>query len=148
VNTGALLERMNFALALVSNRIPGTRVNLGSFVGDMAGSKSINKEQVLDRFVTIIVGGEISAKTRETLLRQLSDQITLPSMPPTQAASAKAPENPFEAGFQRGNLPGRGGNGQQQSRQQQMASLSADAIDNPVVKIVGLILGSPEFQRQ
>ena len=28
VNSGALLKRMNFALALASNRIPGTRVDL------------------------------------------------------------------------------------------------------------------------
>ena len=150
VNTGALLERMNFALALVSNRIPGTRVNLAGFVGDTTGSKTMDKEKLLDRFVTMIVGGEISAKTRETLLKQLSDQITLPAMPPAQTASAGAPENPFEAGFQRGNLPGGpGGDGQQQGpRQQQSANLNAAAIDNPVVKIAGLILGSPEFQRQ
>jgi uncharacterized protein (DUF1800 family) len=149
VNTGALLERMNFALALASNRIPGTRVNLHSFVGDLSDSKSMDKEKLLNRFVSMIVGGEISAKTRETLLKQLSDQITLPPMPPLQTASAKAPENPFEAGFQRGNLPGPGGDGaQQQQRQQQTASLNAATIDNPVVKIAGLILGSPEFQRQ
>ena len=147
VNTGALLERMNFALALVSNRVPGTRVNLASFVGDMANSKSIDKEKLLDRFVAMIVGGDISAKTRETLLKQLSDQITLPAMPPVQAASARTPENPFEAGFQRGNLPGPG-DGQQQPRQQQLASIDAASIENPVVKIAGLILGSPEFQRQ
>src|SRR5207237_9549508 len=117
VNTGALLERMNFALALVSNRIPGTRVNLAQFVGD---DKSITKEKLLDRCVTLFVGGEISPKTRETLLKQLSDQITLPSMPTVQTASAKAPENPFEAAFQRGNLPGfAGGDGQQQQQQQQ-----------------------------
>ena len=149
VNTGALLERMNFALALVSNRIPGTRVNLSNLVGDMSGSKSMDKEKLLNRFVSMIVGGELSAETRETLLKQLSDQITLPSMPPVQTASAKAPENPFEVGFQRGNLPGGGGDGpQQQQRQQQLASLNPAAIDNPLVKIAGLILGSPEFQRQ
>ena len=28
VNTGALLERLNFAVAIASNRIPGTRVDL------------------------------------------------------------------------------------------------------------------------
>jgi uncharacterized protein (DUF1800 family) len=149
VNTGALLERMNFALALVSNRVPGTRVNLAQFMGD---EKSITKEKLLDRFVTLIVGGEISAKTRESLLKQMNDQITIPAMPPLQTASAKAPENPFEAGFQRGNLPGAGGGDNQQQqqprRQQQLASFNAAAIDNPVVKIAGLILGSPEFQRQ
>src|SRR5437660_8834295 len=143
VNTGALLERMNFALALVSNRIPGTRVDLSRFVSDMANNKSVDKQKLLDRFVTMIVGGEISAKTRETLLKQLSDQVTLPSMPPAQTASTKAPENPFEAAFQRGNLPGPGGpDGQQQQppRPQQQASINPATIDNPVIKIAGLIL--------
>jgi uncharacterized protein (DUF1800 family) len=148
VNTGALLERMNFALALVTNRVSGTRVNLAQFVSN---DKSIDKEKLLDRFVTLFVGGEISAKTRESLLKQLGDQITIPSMPATQNASAKAPENPFEAGFQRGDLPGFGGNNNQQQqapRPQQVASVNPATITNPVVKIAGLILGSPEFQRQ
>ena len=35
VTTGGLLERLNFGLALASNRIPGTRVNLRQFVGDV-----------------------------------------------------------------------------------------------------------------
>jgi hypothetical protein len=147
VNTGALLERMNFALALVSNRIPGTRVDLSRFVGDLS-SKSIDKGKLLDRFVTLIVGGEISAKTRETLLKQLSDQVTftLPTMPRAQVAVNGAPPNPFETAFQRGNLnPGGAGGGQQQ---QQLARVDVAAIDNPLVKIAGLILGSPEFQRQ
>jgi uncharacterized protein (DUF1800 family) len=144
VNTGALLERMNFALSLVSNRIPGTRVDLSRFVGDMRTGGSIDKAKLLDRFVTLIVGGDISPKTRETLLKQLSDQVTLPTMPPTQFALTKAPPNPFETAFQRGGLNPGGGGGQQQ----QLASVSPAMIDNPVVKIAGLILGSPEFQRQ
>jgi uncharacterized protein (DUF1800 family) len=151
VNTGALLERMNFALALASNRIPGTRVDLSQFVSDMSGSKSVDKGKLLDRFVTLIVGGEISAKTRETLLKQLSDQVTLPAaMPGTQVASNSAPANPFETAFQRGNLNPGGGGGpqQQQQQQQQLARMNPAAIDNPLVRLAGLILGSPEFQRQ
>jgi len=142
VNTGALLERMNFALALVSNRIPGTRVDLSRFVRETRDNKSIDKEKLLDRLATLIVGGEISAKTRETLLKELNDQILLPAAPPTQTVSMKAPENPFEAGFQRGILgPGGGG-------PPQLARVNPASIDNPVVKIAGLILGSPEFQKQ
>jgi uncharacterized protein (DUF1800 family) len=155
VNTGALLERMNFALALVSNRIPGTRVDLSRFVGDMASSKTVDKEKLLDRFVSLIVGGEISAKTRETLLKQLNDQVILPALPRMQAASSSAPANPFETAFQRGNLPGPGGPQQQQQQpemqsqqQRQLANVNAATIENPLVKIAGLILGSPEFQRQ
>jgi len=148
VNTGALLERMNFGLALVTNRIGGTRVDLSRFVGDMS-SKSVDKGKLLDRFVNLIVGGEISPKTRETLLKQLADQVTLPAATSrTQAATNTAVPNPFEAGFQRGNLgPGLGGP-QQQQQQQQLARVDLATIENPLVKIAGLILGSPEFQRQ
>ena len=147
VNTGALLERMNFGLALVSNRIPGTHVDLSRFVGDM-NAKSVDKAKLLDRFVTLIVGGEISPKTRETLLKQLSDQVTLPAATPrVQTAANVAPPNPFETAFQRGNL-NPGGGGPQQQQQQQLARVDVAAIDNPLVKIAGLILGSPEFQRQ
>ncbi|HEX3083047.1 MAG TPA: DUF1800 domain-containing protein, partial [Pyrinomonadaceae bacterium] len=152
VNTGALLERMNFALALVSNRIPGTRVDLSKLMSDAKPGAAIDKTRLLDRLVGVIVGGEISAKTRDTLLKQLSDQITFPPAPRAQVASNVAPANPFEEGFQRGNLgPGLGGQQQQQQQQQQqpqLARINASNIDNPVVKLAGLILGSPEFQRQ
>ncbi|HBB97820.1 MAG TPA: DUF1800 domain-containing protein, partial [Blastocatellia bacterium] len=144
VNTGALLERMNFALALVSNRIPGTHVDLSRLMTDAKSGTSIDKGALFDRLVGLIVGGEISAKTRETLLKQLSDQITLPSTAPAQTASNSAPANPFETAFQRGNL-NPGGGGQQQ---QQLARMNPAEIDNPLVKLAGLILGSPEFQRQ
>jgi uncharacterized protein (DUF1800 family) len=146
VNTGALLERMNFALALASNRIPGTRVDLSRFVSDMNNGTAVDKDKLLDRFVTLIVGGEISAKTRETLLKQLSDQVSLPPPPLVQTASNNVPANPFETAFQNGNInPGGGGGGPQQ---QQLARVNAAAINNPVVRLAGLILGSPEFQRQ
>jgi hypothetical protein len=76
----------------------------------------------------------------------LNDQAALPAMPNVPAAATGAPANPFETGFQKGNLnPGGGGGAQQQ---QQLARLSPATIDNPLIKIAGLILGSPEFQRQ
>jgi uncharacterized protein (DUF1800 family) len=155
VNTGALLERMNFGLALAMNRIPGTRVDLSRFVSDMNKDASVDKAKVLDRFVMLIVGGEIAPKTRETLLKQLNDQITLPATTQRQLAanpsanpSNAAPPNPFETAFQRGNFNFGGGGGGGQQQQQQVARVDVAAIDNPLVKIAGLILGSPEFQRQ
>ena len=35
-----------------------------------------------------------------------------------------------------------------QFSQQQLARVNPASIDNPVVRIAGLILGSPEFQKQ
>jgi uncharacterized protein (DUF1800 family) len=85
VNTGGLLERMNFGLALANNRVQGTRVSLAQTNAAQA--------KVMDEYLKTILAGEISAATRETLLKQLE-----PS--------------------------------------------------DPATKVVGLILGTPEFQRQ
>lgn len=88
VNTAGLLERMNFGLALAGNRVQGTKVDLTKFT---SGDK--NQAKVMDESLKTILAGEISATTRETLLKQLDQS-------------------------------------------------------DPVTKVVGLILGTPEFQRQ
>jgi len=85
VNTGGLLERMNFGLALASNRVQGTKVNLAKADGDQS--------KVLDEYLKTILAGEISASTKEALMKQLGQS-------------------------------------------------------DPATKVVGLILGTPEFQRQ
>jgi uncharacterized protein (DUF1800 family) len=85
VNTGGLLERMNFGLALANNRIPGTRVNLSKLSGEQS--------KVMDEYLKNLLAGEVSTATRAALVKQLDQS-------------------------------------------------------DPVTKVVGLILGTPEFQRQ
>jgi len=85
VNTGGLLERMNFGLALASNRVQGTKVNLPNANGEQS--------KVLDEYLKSILAGDISASTRDALTKQLHQT-------------------------------------------------------DPPTKVVGLILGTPEFQRQ
>jgi uncharacterized protein (DUF1800 family) len=138
VNTGGLLERLNFGLTLASNRIPGTRVDLKRFsAGDAADSQTVDRVRVMDRFLRLIVGGEISPKTRETLLKQLD-----------QEAGQMSPSVAVEPASRAGNRVGNNGTDLQlPQRQQQLARADANLTD-PVNRIVGLILGSPEFQRQ
>jgi uncharacterized protein (DUF1800 family) len=85
VNTGGLLERMNFGLALASNRVQGTNVNLAKTSGDRA--------KVMDEYLKTILAGDVSPATREALMKQMNES-------------------------------------------------------DPSTKMVGLILGTPEFQRQ
>ncbi|HXJ79838.1 MAG TPA: DUF1800 domain-containing protein [Candidatus Methylomirabilis sp.] len=74
VNTGALLGRMNFALALAQNRLSGVRVDLGPAVATADRSQP---EQVLDRLIAATLNGEVSAQTRAILMAQLeSPEIT------------------------------------------------------------------------
>jgi hypothetical protein len=141
VNTGGLLERLNFGLMLASNRIPGTRVDLNRFVaGSEAGP---DKRQVMNRFLELIVAGEITDKTKEALLKQLDEQapLVVPAVSParrdTNAGMPGDPTDSMDATEQQRPL----------RQRQQLARADANITD-PLTKIVGLILGSPEFQRQ
>ncbi|MGH9767314.1 MAG: DUF1800 domain-containing protein [Blastocatellia bacterium] len=98
VNTGALLERMNFALALSGNRVPGTNVNLQNL---SAGMNSAQPSQIVDHFVKLLLRGQVSPQTRATIDKSLSER---------------------------------------------RLAMAGGKVD--VAKVVGLILGSPEFQRQ
>jgi uncharacterized protein (DUF1800 family) len=62
VNTGALVNRMNFAVSLVSNQLRGIRVDLASLAA--AGE---NDSRARDRIVRTLLSVEPSAKTMETV---------------------------------------------------------------------------------
>jgi uncharacterized protein (DUF1800 family) len=70
VNTGALLNRMNFSLALTGNRLRGTQVNMETLLGDRAAT---DPHATLNRAVQALLGGQLSQQTRETLELQLAD---------------------------------------------------------------------------
>ncbi|HEV2521849.1 MAG TPA: DUF1800 domain-containing protein [Candidatus Acidoferrales bacterium] len=70
VNTGALLSRMNFSLALTSNRLRGAQVNLESLISN---DTAADPHATMDRAIQILLGGQASQQTRETLEKQLND---------------------------------------------------------------------------
>ena len=88
VNTGGLLERMNFGLALAANRVQGTKVNLSKLT-----TAEMNQSRAMEESLKMLLAGEVSASTKETLMKKLEQK-------------------------------------------------------DGVTKVVGLILGTPEFQRQ
>jgi len=156
VNTGALLERLNFALALVSNRIPGTRVDLARFAGEIANNKISQADQarVVDQFLNLILQGDVSPRTKETLLKQLNSPDAAASMqaPVAQVNDSAAQVN--ESAAMVGSAQGRdtarrGGFGRGEGRRG-MRGLDSTlpAINPEVARIAALILGTPEFQRQ
>jgi uncharacterized protein (DUF1800 family) len=70
VNAGALLNRLNFALALATDHMPGARVDLAALLGPDADA---NPELALSDSLNDFLGGDVSAQTRATLEKQLSD---------------------------------------------------------------------------
>ncbi len=126
VNTGALLERLNFAVALASNQIPGTRVDLKRF-------EAAEKSGILDKTIAGVLDNDISASSRATLLKQVEQPLP----------DVKAPAEPADPDMAAPNMTvGQRGSGNRQAR------LLKPSGNPEVFKVVSLVLGTPEFQRQ
>jgi uncharacterized protein (DUF1800 family) len=126
VNTGALLERLNYAIALSSNRIPNMKVDLSKF-------DAKDKVKMLDNAIAVILDGEISPATKANLLKQIEQPL------PEVKAGNDDDETEMVAMKQ-------GGKGKKQGGGQ--AKLLEPSGNPEVYKVVSLVLGTPEFQRQ
>ncbi len=130
VNTGALLERLNFAVALASNSIPQTTVNLKTY-------EASSKNAILEKSLASILHGEVSDATKASLVKQMAQP--LPTVNLNAENRMMDDEDEFDNSDAMQNRRGRNRNSGQ----------TGQPSGNPeVFKVVGLILGSPEFQRQ
>ena len=130
VNTGALLERINFAVAVASNRIRGTKVDLSEF-------QAADKKVILDKAIKDILHGEISPNTKAALLKQIEQPLIEPKAADEEDEFDDVENASMEA------MPN-----QRRNRQNGQARLMNPSGDPQVFKVVGLLLGSPDFQRQ
>ncbi len=70
VNTGALLNRLNFALALATNKVSGAQVDLPSRLGADLGNDA---DVALNRAVDTFLGGQLSPQSRATIEERATD---------------------------------------------------------------------------
>ncbi len=70
VNTGALLNRLNYSLALAGNKMRGARTDVPSLLGV---DSSADAKSALDRAVQVFLGGQAGPTTVETLEKQLDN---------------------------------------------------------------------------
>jgi len=70
VNTGALLNRLNYSLALAGNKMRGARSDVASLLGVDSSS---DPKTALDRAVQVFLGGQAGSTTVETLEKQLDN---------------------------------------------------------------------------
>jgi len=140
VSTGALVGRMNFALALSSNRLPGVQTDWTGLLAKQgrpaelvvaevspdAGAAA--KEKQLEM---LLLEQAVSEKTRTTALEQLRDTTV------QQQAEKSFPIRPTEqepmAAVLNAGMP---------------VQPAGAPMDREAAVIAGLLLGSPEFQRR
>lgn len=126
VSTGALVDRMNFALSLASNRLPGVTVewvpalNLNTFDSQVPSPQvAPTPENEETRLEPMLIPGGVSIATRSAALRQFEAQNAQNEGVITQTANRKPKHTP-----------------------------AADQYEREDQLLAGLLLGSPEFQRR
>lgn len=114
MNTGAILQRINFGLAIAASRIPGARVASWPPYDRL---RDAPREAQVDAVVDAFLGGQASPETREILVRGENPLLGRDEADP---APPGRPERP-------------------RARAPRLAGLD---------QVIGLALGSPEFQRR
>jgi uncharacterized protein (DUF1800 family) len=100
INTGALMNRLNFALALAANKLPGVH---GNVVALIPAGQAADASHSVEALAMALTGGNLTEETRSTIKSRIVER--------------KAPaEDPWD--------------------------------NTQLPTVAGLILGSPEFQRQ
>jgi uncharacterized protein (DUF1800 family) len=76
INTDALLARLNFALALAANKMPGVQADVVSLIPpDVA----MDANKSVDALAVALTGGEISPATRQTIKSKIGDSAQVPT---------------------------------------------------------------------
>jgi uncharacterized protein (DUF1800 family) len=73
VNTGALLNRLNFSLALAGNKIRGSRSDVPAVIGANIANDPNSAKDALNRAVQVFLGGLAGPNTVDTLEKQLEN---------------------------------------------------------------------------
>jgi uncharacterized protein (DUF1800 family) len=143
MNSGAILNRINFGAALAGGRLPNASVAQWS---DAERLRSAPREQQVDAVVEAFLGGHVSPDTRQILLegenplaqRLAATADTSQAMTPaTDQMMMADPALPNARPAKRG-----------QARPAMARGLGKPVQLSGLAQVVGLAIGAPEFQRR
>ena len=152
VNTGSLLNRMNFGLQLATGRVAGLDL-------DLAGLNGNREPESLDAALSTYVPLLMPERDPTETVRRLEPVVRDPELAKKIEDAAPADEGARESFFDdfggsfggfggpRGGESGFGGPGRG-GRWHDRAPMPTDIDNSPLAHVVGVILGSPEFQRR
>jgi uncharacterized protein (DUF1800 family) len=147
MNTGAILNRINFGMAVAANRIPGANVAALPGIDTL---RTASRASQVDAVVSALLSGSVSPDTRTVLMKgenPLASNVGDNQAPMPAMGDAVATDNQDmrpNAARRINAIPGKNG-----ARAGQLAGgLGPVPQLSGVAQIVGLALGSPEFQRR
>ena len=149
INTGALLYRMNFGLALASQKIPGVTINLAELNKNREPESA---EAALKIYSSIIIRERDLDETIKRLTPMLNDPNLLSKVETAAAKAAPAESNSMmneDAVLnEERQVAGKIINKPNQSGKNKSGMQSLNANNSMLAQVVGVIIGSPEFQRK
>ncbi len=149
INTGALLYRMNFGLALASQKIPGVTINLAELNKNREPESA---EAALKIYSSIIIPERDLDETIKRLTPMLNDPNLLSKVETAAAKAAPAESNSMmneDAVLnEERQVAGKIINKPNQSGKNKSGMQSLNANNSMLAQVVGVIIGSPEFQRK
>lgn len=129
MNTGAILTRINLGMFVAAGRLPGARITTVPELAALQTARA-SREAQIDGVVDALLGGSVSNETREVLLTGENPMLGKSETP--------AQEPMMRRGQQAGDRRPLGA----------QLQLGANRSLTPLEQLVGLALGSPEFQRR
>jgi len=130
LSTGALLNRFNFANALATNRIKGTRIDATRL---LAGTDSFAPPAIAARLTQIALGGDIAPRTKDALDRvKIETAVQTNAQPVTTTAVQATATTNVNTNY----------------APKAAATQNADSPSPLVAQIITLVIGAPEFQQR
>jgi hypothetical protein len=140
MNTGAILNRINFGMAAAANRLPGVSLDRWP---EATRLRTADRREQVEGVIAGLLGGQVSPQTREILTTGVNPMVAQAAAD-SSAAMIAAPDSTPEPDptMVPDNTP--------QGRRLRLASQGFGNIPEltGLAQIVGLALGSPEFQRR
>jgi hypothetical protein len=147
INTGSLLNRMNFGLALASGRIPGVKLNLMA-LNDNHEPESA--EDALRKYSKILMPERNVEETVKRLIPMLKDPELQKRLDEAASQTATSKAAVMEDGSGDTMMTKKGGKGANKisKKNGDAQVLLAKGNNSMLGQVVGIIIGSPEFQRR
>jgi uncharacterized protein (DUF1800 family) len=143
INTGSLLNRMNFGLALASKRIPGVQFDLAALNNNHEPESA---DDALHKYAAILLPQRNLESTLKRLQPLVNDQ-NISSKVNDAAAKKSMVENNEEDITMDDNEMMKAKS--KKERFKKMDAVTLNFGDNSMLaQVVGIIIGSPEFQRK
>jgi len=143
MNTGAILNRINFGLAVAAGRVSGASLATWPYTATL---RAESRPAQVDGVIKAILGGQSSTETRNILLSGANP--LMEKLASADSSGRDVTDNPVTDDMmaERTRAVAVAKNGQ--PRPNAASPLNLPVSLNGLAQVVGLALGSPEFQRR